>query len=142
MKASNQRPHIERIPPQDYAELYPQRLSQSEVDDQGVHSLLVRSQGEKYNAYRLTVNLAEIKRQLSSAAFKTILLNADLHPVTRRINSFLDEDSNWSSTNFCLIDNGKKTSIHGGFFVPPQTDEMDLFLLQSAALGADRFAHA
>lgn len=142
MEVSSKRPHIQRVSPQDYEALYPERLGQSEVDDQGVHSLLVRTNGEKYKAYRLTVNIAEIKRQLSGAAFKTILLDADLRPATRRFNSLLNEENNWSSPTLRLIDNGIKTPINSGFFVPPQTDDSDLFLLQMTALAVDNFASA
>lgn len=142
MEAPLKRPHIQRIPPEDYQALYPERLGQSEVDDQGVHSLLVRNKGEEYNAYRLTVSIAEIKRQLSVAAFKVILLDADLQPTSRRINSFLDEDNNWSSKNLFITDSGSRIRINSGFFIPPQIDDSDLFLLQVTALSADNSTHA
>lgn len=134
MKTSGKRPHIERITAEDYEQLYPDRLGLPEIDEHTVHSLLVRSRGKKFNAYRLTVNLDQIKRQLASAAFKTILLDADLRPATRQLNSMLDENNNWSSTSLKLIDSGKTISTKQGFFVPPQPDAADLFLMQSEEL--------
>jgi len=131
---SGNRPHIQVAPPEEFEKLYPERLTQHEIDEQGVLSLLVRGHGETYEAFRLTVTIEEMKRKLGEAIFKTILLDADLKRATKRMNSFMDADNNFSSTCLRLKVNERRVPLRDGFFIPPQPDDSDWFLQELASL--------
>ena len=125
------RPNIERCSPDEFKRLFPERLRVDQIDEQRLLSLLVRSYGNTFDAYKLTVKLKDIRHQLGGAAFKTYMLDADLNPASRGMNSLMDSNDKVQSVSMQITDKGRGVPIRDGFFTPPQPDEMDLFLIEA-----------
>lgn len=123
-----------RIEPMEYDDAYPDRLRVSELEAGQPVSLLVRTDGDDYRAFRMSVRIEQLSRHLGEASFKTIMLNPDLQAVGKRINSIMDTDSNWLSTRLKLTVNGKMVATPRGFIAPYDSGEIDMFLLSSSAL--------
>lgn len=137
---SKKRAHIERVDPTMYEGLYPARLTQADLAERQPLSLLVRSAGREYQAYRLSINIEAIQRNIGRATFNTILLDEDYHPATRSISSTLDEANNWFAPSFALIDNDRTISTRHGFLVSPQPDKFDELLVQATSLDLNEYA--
>ncbi len=130
---TRERAHIERVDPAEYMELHEQRLSQDDLIEHQPMSLLVRSQGELFRAYRLTATVEQIRRGISQTALRTVMLNADFHPASARIRSRVDERNDWHSDAFSVQDSGIIVPTRTGFFATRQPDDYDYLLLQAEA---------
>lgn len=126
--------HIVRIDPHEYLDLYPDRLTRAELDESQRASLCVRTVGEQFSAYRLTVNLQDIRRHLGEATFKTILVDIDFQPFSRHLNSSMDRENNWTSFSLRVLDNGTSVRQHQGYLSLPQSDDFDAFLRSSTSV--------
>ena len=131
---SESRVYISKIDPGEYDLLYPDRLTIDEIEEKTPLALFLKTPGENFDAFRVSSSIEDVKRHMGAAVFKTIGLDRDFKPASRRVNSFMDADSNWTSPNFQLRSKSRRITIESGFIVPNPPDEFDLFLEESSKL--------
>ena len=139
---SNTRPNIERISAQEYEQNLPERLAAGEIDDQSVFTLCVRSLAKSPESFRMPVRVEDVRLRICEAAFKVILLDSDLRPATKRINSMLDVDRNFSTVSLRIIDNGRRIYTPEGYFMPYDASATDAFLRECMQLSESTSAQA
>lgn len=109
--------YFEHLSADEYDALLPERLQAEAVSDDQLLTLLVREHNETPDAYRLEVAVTEVKQRMASVAFKILVLDADLQPVSKPIDSSIDSDNMWSG-DLCIESATRIFFVPHGFFVP------------------------
>ena len=135
MAEQSSRPHIRRSHSAEFDWLYPQRLTSGELEVEQPLSLMLRTPGEPFEAYEMSVKIEEIQRKLAATVLITVALDHDFRPIGGPLSSYLNGNNDWTAAEFYLQSKHGDIEIERGFFVPPQSDEIDNFLKESATLG-------
>ena len=134
MAEQSSRPHIRRSHSAEFDWLYPQRLTSGELEVEQPLSLMMRTPGEPFEAYEMSVKIEDIQRKLAATVLITVALDHDFRPIGGPLSSYLNGNNDWTAAEFYLQSKHGDIEIERGYFIPPQTDEYDDLLSQVVVL--------